>query len=931
MSNFYDSAEANKARIGRRGDGANPFGGRMKQMVIWSDLALTEQDVADTSSEIYNGGSVLALPKRKYDYSTLFRFNDVIGDQDFANSGQNNWPNTGTNIANVQISDAESKFYGRSCLFDGSGFFGINGSRTLTMFGNGEWSFDCWAKLQNSGISGSTGQHFFGTNATTGGKLFDFRAQESDGVLTGKVQVLLGNGSTFINPVSTISFTPGGGFVHFACFRYDNGSSSDVYVAIDGVVEKLATNPTIYMADDQGNVTVAWSAGSTINRLKGYLNDWRTNVGKSLFTDQNFTPSENPVGANSYPYWEYLRSYWKLDDTSDSHEFNTLTNNGSVDFTNPGVIGNCATFDGTNHLNVLREISRNKTTITFSAWVYFNTTGTVDYILNEATNVDGKSRIAIYKDSSDQLVIGMRDTSSGSYLSASSVNTFFSATKYHFLAHSDTVNDKIHGYVNGTEWINESVAMGNFYDATAFRRARMGLNISNINGMEGWIDDIALYDELTLTSGEVASLASQLYNSGNALPYPPVAENYAVSVVISDLTFTDDNAIYLAASNNDSIHRSSNASNIRSDDYLFEFHSTAPSSIRPPYKLTIDGVETSIGTVDYSNIGAQIGKNLSLTTRRYLNVFGITINGKPTASLEKISFPISTFGGTWPDYPASFDVKIYKEEITDNTDLSTLTPIQTGTLTVQLIDEGSFVDVTLSAGTLGDYAQSLPNEEYYRNYFRLDSVSNGKSGPDLTNVNSVSFANTGKLGNCATFDGTNYLQAAPTTGQVSRDATHLQVHFWVNFDALGSDEVIINESTNGSDIYSRLLVQKNSDNTLLVGMRDTSTGSLKSATSVNTFSAGTWYFVNVYFDTVNDKIYVRVNNSSWINASVSMGDFHLGTAVTSMRIGVATTGVSFFTGKVDDLGILYDIELDETEFIESDNELWNNGDGKALA
>lgn len=143
-----------------------------------------------------------------------------------------------------------------------------------------------------------------------------------------------------------------------------------------------------------------------------------------------------------------------------------------------------------------------------------------------------------------------------------------------------------------------------------------------------------------------------------------------------------------------------NTSNELSSTKVWDTFSTS-SAASQVIKLKIDGIETTYGTPDFTDIITATRHNVgkSSATGPFPNHYFVALGYKLVASgiFNSISIPVSGFdGNSFPSYTATIPGSIYKEQITDGTDLSTLTALQTFTLTVEASDEGGFVEGVLS-------------------------------------------------------------------------------------------------------------------------------------------------------------------------------------------------------------------------------------------
>ncbi|MFH0911716.1 MAG: hypothetical protein V1918_09465, partial [Planctomycetota bacterium] len=129
--------------------------------------------------------------------------------------------------------------------------------------------------------------------------------------------------------------------------------------------------------------------------------------------------------------------------------------------------------------------------------------------------------------------------------------------------------------------------------------------------------------------------------------------------------------------------------------------------------------------------------------------------------------------------------------------------------------------------------------------FKLDEASGARydnldSSNDLADVNTVLSA-AGKDGNAADFelDNAEYLSGGK---ELSRNKTRMLWAFWFKPETIGASQDLLNEDTDTST-YTRFLVRCAADGTLYLGMRDTSSGTIRAKSSTNTMSAGNWHCI----------------------------------------------------------------------------------------
>ena len=185
-----------------------------------------------------------------------------------------------TRNGDTKTSTTQSKFYGSSGYFDGSGDYLTAGTSSDYIFGTGDFTIECWA--------------YFGA-LNTENALISNHNNDSNWVFkiaSGKIQYYPGDGNgSSINGTSTINT---GSWYHFSATR----QSGTLRLFVNGVLETTATvsanytvNNTLHIGAQQNNL-----AGSYLN---GYLQDARIYKGVAKYTS-NFNPpssTQNPTLA----------------------------------------------------------------------------------------------------------------------------------------------------------------------------------------------------------------------------------------------------------------------------------------------------------------------------------------------------------------------------------------------------------------------------------------------------------------------------------------------------------------------------------------------------------------------------------------------------------------------------------------------------------
>lgn len=201
---------------------------------------------------------------------------------------------------------------------------------------------------------------------------------------------------------------------------------------------------------------------------------------------------------------------------------------------------------------------------------------------------------------------------------------------------------------------------------------------------------------------------------------------------------------------------------------------------------------------------------------------------------------------------------------------------------------------------------------------RADSVDSN----DLTDSGTVSSA-VGVVGDCAVFDGTNYLSCAHNA---NLEASQFTLALWVYFDSAGDGTYlgIFGNGWTGSGVVS----YRNTDGTLHI---NNGAGSL---TTAGTVSSDTWHFI-VYRNT-GSQLSITVDNGtpetgSAGGATYTSNDFFLGSDIGATNLIGMMDAVGFWERSLDDseVAVLWNGGLGREEFpsiLECESSLTASGD-----
>jgi hypothetical protein len=140
------------------------------------------------------------------------------------------------------------------------------------------------------------------------------------------------------------------------------------------------------------------------------------------------------------------------------------------------------------------------------------------------------------------------------------------------------------------------------------------------------------------------------------------------------------------------------------------------------------------------------------------------------------------------------------------------------------------------------------------------------------------------------FDGSGDYLSVGTTGSpfFSLNSSRYTIEFWVYFNSLAGEQVIVERFTAGSGPGYTLY--KTGSNTINLY------GSGSVITNTTVFTTSTWYHIAVTYDGTNTRIFVNGTLEATAAATVTDGG-------TTLIVGSRTGGSAFFNGYIDDLRI----------------------------
>lgn len=220
--------------------------------------------------DIYRGNTVLGLHMDGTNTSTTVT--DICG-------------HAMTAFGNAQISTAQSKFGGASCLFDGTGDYVSTPDSVDWAFGSGDFTIEAWVRPANFSAA------------------MDIMAQRNSAVLTdlwgfriagttGALQFYANAASTSIISRTTTATLTAAAWSHVAAVR----SSGATYLYINGSpAAATGADSSIALADTAALLYIGCGHEAAVNPFNGYIDDVRITKGVARYTG-SFTPPTAAFG-----------------------------------------------------------------------------------------------------------------------------------------------------------------------------------------------------------------------------------------------------------------------------------------------------------------------------------------------------------------------------------------------------------------------------------------------------------------------------------------------------------------------------------------------------------------------------------------------------------------------------------------------------------
>ena len=231
-------------------------------------------------------------------------------------------------------------------------------------------------------------------------------------------------------------------------------------------------------------------------------------------------------------------------------------------------------------------------------------------------------------------------------------------------------------------------------------------------------------------------------------------------------------------------------------------------------------------------------------------------------------------------------------------------------------NNGTDTGIQYVAGKIGQAAQfSGISTSGLVSYYKLDANSNDSVGSNNGTDTAISYANPGIIGNCATFNGSSYIDIPYN---INLDPTLVSVSAWIKTSAT-TRQIIFRNGYGGSTKGYQLYVE---ETTGTLGFYAYHTVSSKLITSTNPVNDGNWHHVVGLYDGTNISIYIDGVSAQ---TPVAFSGFLYDSSV-DCYIGNDSAITNYpFIGSIDELAI-FSRALSASEI----SSLYNSGVGRAL-
>ena len=232
-----------------------------------------------TRTDTNSASIAFALPMDGTNGGTSF------GDQSAVIRGSGS-AKTVTVTGNTNTSTAQSKFYGSSGYFDGTGDYLQTPYATDFNFGSGDFTIETFVNISALGTAKMIANYIAPT-AVTGndlGWIFDINTSN-------QLEGVLYNGSSAVGLIQSGSLVTGKWY-HAAYVR----SGTNFYMFLDGVLIGTATGSAAHNVNTGWNISIGYGHSAGTQFMNGYLQDLRIYKGAAKYTS-NFTPVVSLVNS----------------------------------------------------------------------------------------------------------------------------------------------------------------------------------------------------------------------------------------------------------------------------------------------------------------------------------------------------------------------------------------------------------------------------------------------------------------------------------------------------------------------------------------------------------------------------------------------------------------------------------------------------------
>lgn len=188
-------------------------------------------------------------------------------------------------------------------------------------------------------------------------------------------------------------------------------------------------------------------------------------------------------------------------------------------------------------------------------------------------------------------------------------------------------------------------------------------------------------------------------------------------------------------------------------------------------------------------------------------------------------------------------------------------------------------------------------------------------------INGATINQTGKLGKCYSFDGTNDLVTSAITSVYSQ----FTVSAWIahNFSSTTGYDRIIGHSKSTSQYHDWGIQQESTGNKISFYVMNTA-GGFSKAVSTTDLSSGTWYHITATFNGTYAKIFINSTNEHTGSAFTGSRNSHTSPVLLGKVYDASGWLTSVYNGKFDQTAI-WDRVLTASEI----TQLYNSGNGLA--